>query len=306
MQIVVLGSAAGGGFPQWNCHCRMCQSVRNGTSRALPRTQSSIAVSDDGENWVVINTSPDIRQQINATPQLAKADGSRGSAIRAVIVTDAQIDHTTGLLILREGLPLDLYCTPEVEQELSSSYPILSMMKHWEGGYRTHTIDAQSADGWHIPAVPALRFTPITLTSNAPPFSPFRHRPRPGDNIGLKITDTRSGKSLFYAPGLGVKDDPAVLSALADADCVMIDGTLWTDDEMIREGLGESLGSDMGHLSVSGENGMLALLAEYEKPRKVLIHINNTNPILDPDSSEHQAVLDAGVDIAFDGMEMTV
>ncbi|WP_039850125.1 pyrroloquinoline quinone biosynthesis protein PqqB [Grimontia indica] len=305
MQIVVLGSAAGGGFPQWNCHCRMCQSVRNGTSRAEPRTQSSIAVSDDGEHWVVINASPDIRQQINASPQLAKADGARGSAISAVVVTDAQIDHTTGLLILREGLPLELYCTPEVAEELSTSYPILSMMKHWEGGYQTCTVDIHSQEGWRIPSVPNLEFHPISLSSNAPPFSPYRNRPRPGDNIGLKIVDTRTGATLFYAPGLGAPED-AVLAAMRDADCVMMDGTLWTDDEMIREGLGTSLGSEMGHLSVSGDDGMLALMEDFTKPRKVLIHINNTNPILDPDSPQHQAVLDAGVEIAFDGMTIEI
>lgn len=305
MRIEVLGSSAGGGFPQWNCHCRMCQSVRDGTSRAEPRTQSSIAVSDDGDNWVVINASPDIRQQINASPRLARTEGTRGSSIRAVIVTDAQIDHTTGLLILREGLPLELYCTPEVAQELSTTYPILSMMQHWEGGYQTHTVDIESPDGWRIPAVPHLAFYPISLSSNAPPFSPYRNRPRPGDNIGLKIVDTRSGATLFYAPGLGAPE-PSVLEAMKDADCVMMDGTLWTDDEMIRAGLGTSLGSEMGHLSVSGDDGMLALLSQFDKPRKVLIHINNTNPILDPDSPEHHAVRESGVEIAFDGMEIQI
>lgn len=305
MYIEVLGSAAGGGFPQWNCHCRMCRSVREGSSRAQPRTQSSIAVSDDGINWVVINASPDIRQQINASPRLARASGARGSSICAVIVTDAQIDHTTGLLILREGLPMALYCTPEVEQELSHSYPILSMMKHWEGGYQTHTVDIHSAEGWRIPSVPHLSFHPISLSSNAPPFSPYRNRPRPGDNIGLKIIDTRTGATLFYAPGLGAPE-PSVLSAMKDADCVMMDGTLWTDDEMIREGLGTSLGSEMGHLSVSGDHGMLALLSAFEKPRKVLIHINNTNPILDPDSPEYHAVIESGVEVAFDGMEIQI
>lgn len=305
MQILVLGSAAGGGFPQWNCHCRMCRSVRKGTSRAVPRTQSSIAVSDDGDNWVVINASPDIRQQINASPQLTKVEGARGSAIRAVVVTDAQIDHTTGLLILREGLPLSLYCTPEVAEELSTSYPILSMMKHWEGGYQTHTVDIHSPEGWRIPAVPHLEFHPVSLSSNAPPFSPYRNRPRPGDNIGLRIVDTRSGATLFYAPGLGAPE-ASVLAAMDQADCVMMDGTLWTDDEMIREGVGTSRGSAMGHLSVSGDDGMLALMERFTRPRKVLIHINNTNPILDPDSPQHRVVRDAGVEIAFDGMTIEI
>lgn len=182
MQIVVLGSAAGGGFPQWNCHCRMCSSVRNGTSRAEPRTQSSIAVSDDGENWVIINASPDIRQQINASPQLAYANGARGSGVRSVIVTDAQIDHTTGLLILREGLPLDLYCTAEVAEELSTSYPILSMMKHWEGGI-AHTLSIQRltrAGKFHL--CQRCAFIPSC-------WHPMRHRfPRIAINLAPAIT----------------------------------------------------------------------------------------------------------------------
>ncbi|MGI2259036.1 pyrroloquinoline quinone biosynthesis protein PqqB [Shewanella sp. GXUN23E] len=301
MQVLVLGSAAGGGFPQWNCHCPQCSACRQGSSRAQPRTQSSIAVSDNGEDWVLINASPDIRQQINANSQIASADGARGSGIRAVVVTDSQIDHTTGLLILREGLPLDLYCTEMVRADLSESFPLLKMMTHWHGGYRQQPISVAPDAEFTIPQVPGLRFEPVPLKSNAPPYSPHRNDYHVGDSIGLKITDKTSGKVLFYAPGLGELSGD-VLAALAQADCAMVDGTLWQDDEMLRLGLGSSLGSQMGHLSVSGEQGMLALLSPFQRLRKILIHINNTNPILDPDSPEYAQVCAAGVEVAFDGM----
>lgn len=301
MQVLVMGSAAGGGFPQWNCHCPMCVACRQGTSNAQPRTQSSIAVSQNSKDWVLINASPDIRQQINANPQIANAEGPRGSGIRAVIVTDSQIDHTTGLLILREGLPLDLYCTEMVSADLTQSFPVLAMMKHWHGGYRHKEIKVSPVEAFEVDQVAGLSFEPVPLKSNAPPYSPHRNNYHVGDSIGLKITDNRSGKVLFYAPGLGeINQD--VMVALDSADCAMVDGTLWQDDEMIRLGLGTSLGSDMGHLSVSGDKGMLKLLQPFTQLRKILIHINNTNPILDPDSSEHAQVLAAGAEVAFDGM----
>lgn len=301
MQILVLGSAAGGGFPQWNCHCEMCKGARNGTINAKPRSQSSIAVSDDGKNWILINASPDIRQQINDNKPLAQADGVRGSGIGAVIVTDSQIDHTTGLIILREGLPLNLYCTDMVYDDLCQHYPILTMMQHWHGGYQRQAINVSPCDPFIIDCCPQLEFTPVPLQSNAPPYSPHRNNYHIGDSIGLRITDKRHGKSLFYAPGLGITNDE-VLQALDQADCAMVDGTLWQDDEMITRGLGSQLGSQMGHMSVAGDNGMIALLSQFPHLRKILIHINNTNPILDEDSAEYAQTLAAGVEVSFDGM----
>ncbi len=282
---------------------QLCRGARNGSINALHRTQSSIAVSDDGHKWVVINASPDIRQQINARPQLANAAGARGSAIAGVVVTDAQIDHTTGLLILREGLPMNLYCTDVVRHQLTHEFPLLNILTHWDGGFRVHSISVEPEKAFQVEGVPNLRFDPVVLVSKAPPYSAHRHDPHVGDNIGLKVTDCRTGEYLFYAPGLAEPDD-SVREAMSGAACVMVDGTLWQDDEMIQNGFSDSLGTDMGHLSVSGSKGMLALLSQFDRPRKVLIHINNTNPILDEDSKERRKVNDAGVDVAFDGMEI--
>ncbi|ROV59957.1 pyrroloquinoline quinone biosynthesis protein PqqB [Vibrio ponticus] len=305
MQILILGSAAGGGFPQWNCHCDNCAGVRNGTIRAQARTQSSIAVSADGENWVLINASPDIRQQLNQSPQLWPRDLKRGSKIRAAILTDSQVDHTTGLLTLREGLPLDIYCTQVVHEDLTSAFPLFNMLRHWHGGLTHHPIGTDHHVGFTVDQVPGLTFYPVHLESNAPPYSPYRDDVVPGNNIGLKVVDNRSGKYLFYAPGI-VESTPLVESMLEDADCALIDGTLWLDDEMIKNGFGQKLGSQMGHMPVNGQNGSVALLNRFNIDRKILIHINNTNPILNEDSSAHQFVINNGVEIATDGMEITI
>ncbi|GLQ73609.1 pyrroloquinoline quinone biosynthesis protein PqqB [Vibrio penaeicida] len=302
MHVIILGSAAGGGYPQWNCHCTMCSGLRNGKIVAEPRTQSSIAVSDDGEHWVIINASPDIRQQINQNPDIHDCTGKRGSSIAAVVLTDAQVDHTSGLLILREGLPMDLYCTEQVRSELTDSFPLLNVLSHWHGGYQQHTINEQS---WHIPTVPHLRFEAINLESKAPPYSSHRNDPHPGDNIAIRVTDTRTRRNLVYAPGLE-KPSSHIEMAMSNADCILVDGTLWTDDEMILEGVGSDLGTSMGHLPISGKHGMLALLSQFLKPRKILVHINNTNPIIDERGFERLQVVRSGVEVGFDGMKFEV
>ncbi|WP_194437790.1 pyrroloquinoline quinone biosynthesis protein PqqB [Vibrio fluminensis] len=305
MRILILGSAAGGGFPQWNCHCENCSGVRNGTINAQARTQSSIAVSADGNNWVLINASPDIRQQINQSPQLWPLNQQRGSNIKAAILTDSQVDHTTGLLTLREGLPLDVYCTNVVHEDLTTAFPLFPMLQHWHGGLKHHLIGTDHQHGFTIQQATGLTFFPVHLESNAPPYSPYRDDVVPGNNIGLKVVDNASGKYLFYAPGI-VESTPLVESMLSKAECALIDGTLWLDDEMIKNGFGHKLGSQMGHMPVNGENGSVALLNHFEIRRKILIHINNTNPILNEDSSAHQFVIDNGVEIATDGMEITI
>lgn len=199
MYIHILGSAAGGGFPQWNCNCPNCHGFRAGSIKALRRTQSSITVSGDGENWVLLNTSPDLLAQLAAFPPLQPARQIRDTGIQAVMLIDSQIDHSTGLLMLREGCPLPVYCTDMVHQDLSTGFPLFEMLKHWNGGLQYHQIplDGRSFD---VEGVPFLRFTAVSLSSKAPPYSPHRHDPHAGDNIGLVIEDTRSGKRLFYAP----------------------------------------------------------------------------------------------------------
>jgi len=309
MQILVLGAAAGGGFPQWNCNCTLCHGVRQGSIEATPRTQSSIAISSDGERWLLCNASPDIRSQLASNPELHPRQVPRDSGIDGVLLVDGQIDHATGLLSLREGCPLDVWCTPNVHQDLSSGFPLFTMLEHWQGGLVWHPIPI---DGEHleatfeVPACPGLTFTALSLTSNAPPYSPRRGAPTPGDNIGLMVEDRRQGTTLFYAPGLGELDD-RVRGFLCRADCVLVDGTLWRDDELLRAGVGQATGSDMGHLALSGEKGLLAELeALPASTRRVLIHINNTNPILDQGSEERAALTRHGVEVAFDGMRLAV
>ena len=300
MHIQILGSAAGGGFPQWNCNCRNCAGLRAGTLNAEARTQSSIALSDDGVNWVLCNASPDIRAQIEAFPALQPARRLRDTAIAAVLLMDSQIDHVTGLLTLREGCPHSVWCTEMVHQDLTSGFPLFTMLQHWNGGLAWNPI-ALDGEPFTIPACPGLRFTAIALRSSAPPYSPHRGNPHPGDNIGLFVEDLRTGGSLFYAPGLGQVDE-ALLGWMRRADCLLVDGTLWRDDEMRLCEVGDKLGSEMGHLPQSGPGGMLEVLDGLQDKRRVLIHINNTNPILDADSAE-RAELDArGIEVARDGM----
>jgi len=305
MRVHVLGSAAGGGFPQWNCNCRNCDGVRKGTLKATPRTQSSIALSADDENWLLCNASPDILAQLRATPALQPGRAIRDTAIRAVLLIDAQIDHVTGLYMLREHRqPLDIWCTEPVREDLERGNPLFGLLAHY-CGVAWHPI-VPDGSTFEIPAVPGLRFGALALRSNAPPYSPHRDRPVAGDNIGLVVEDTASGKRLFYAPGIG-EIEPHVHDAMQRADCVMVDGTCWSDDELIALGISRKRATDMGHLAQDGDGGMLARLAELPgETRKILIHINNTNPILDENGAEHARVRAAGIDIAYDGMEIAL
>jgi pyrroloquinoline quinone biosynthesis protein B len=305
MKIKVLGSAAGGGFPQWNCNCHNCDGVRRGTVKAKRRTQSSIAVSANGEDWLLVNASPDLLAQIAASPELQPARQPRDTGIAAVLVMDAQIDHVTGLLMLRErGTPLPLYATPAVWQDLSTGFPIGPILSHY-CGVEHHAIALDGAP-IELAALPRVRIDPLPLTSKAPPYSPHREAPERGDNIGLVITNLDTGKRAFYAPGLGVLE-PHVLAAMQDMDLLLVDGTTWTNDEMIRLGFSKKTAADMGHLPQSGPGGMIEVLdgigASPARPvRKVLIHINNTNPILVEDGPERRTLAEHGIELAEDGM----
>jgi pyrroloquinoline quinone biosynthesis protein B len=301
MHIRVLGSAAGGGFPQWNCNCRNCDGVRKGTIRAQPRTQSSIAVSADRDGWILFNASPDLLAQFRAFRELQPARALRDTAVRAIVLIDAQIDHTTGLLMLREGPRLAIYCTREVREDLTRGHPVMGVLEHF-CGVDWHPIAADPGTPFSVPGAEGLSFTAVPLKSKPPPYSPHRNEPRPGDNIGVRIVDARTHRALFYAPGLG-EIEPHLQPFLAEADCLMLDGTFWTDDELIRLGVSTKRARDMGHLPQSGAGGMLEAL-EPLAARKILIHINNTNPILDDDSPERAALGAAGIEVAYDGMEI--
>ncbi len=302
MRILVLGSSAGGGFPQWNCNCRNCRGVREGTLSAKPRTQSSIAVSADSESWVLINASPDILAQLKANPVLQPARRIRDTGIAGIILVDSQIDHTTGLFMLREGAPLQVYSTASVREDLTSGNPIFNVLSSY---CTVEWHQVRTGESFSVPGVERLSFVAIPVASKAPPFSPHRERPRGDDNIGLLVRDAASGGTLFYAPGLAEIDE-AIASAMRRADCLMVDGTCWTDDEMIRIGAGHKRALEMGHLAQSGEKGMIAQLRRFPGPRKILIHINNTNPILDEDSPERAELEREGIEVAYDGMEVTL
>lgn len=302
LHIKVLGSAAGGGFPQWNCNCNNCSGFRAGNLKAKARTQSSIAVSEDGISWVLINASPDIREQLHLHKEFHPRSGNRDSPIQAVVLVDAQIDHSSGLINLREGNRLPIYTTKAVYEDLTTGYPILSMLDHY-CKIDHYPLDVTS--DFEIPNFANLSFKPVVLHGKAPPYSPHRQNPQVGDNIGLFITDKQSGKSLFYAPALETIPNK-VQALMSDVDCLMVDGTFWTEDEMLTQGVGSKRSAEMGHMPLSGDNGILAMLEQFTKPRKVLIHINNTNPILNEESPEHGKVLAKGIEIAFDGMELTL
>lgn len=303
MKIIVLGSSAGGGFPQWNCNCHNCAGVRAGTVRARPRTQSSIAVSGNGADWLLCNASPDILQQVKATPALQPNRAARDTGIAAVLLVDGQVDHATGLMMLRErGAPMPVWCTDAVAEDLSVGYPLFRVLDHFCGVDRRRI----PLDGsrFAVVGVPGVELAALPLESKAAPYSPHREAGHPGDNVGITFRDPASGRSVFYAPGLGAIDD-AVWAAMEAADVVMVDGTFWTDDEMIRLGFAPKTSRQIGHLPQSGPGGMIEVLSRLPAAtRKILIHINNTNPILDEESPERAALTAAGIEVSYDGMEI--
>ncbi|WP_433705172.1 pyrroloquinoline quinone biosynthesis protein PqqB [Paraburkholderia sacchari] len=307
MKIKILGSGAGGGLPQWNCNCANCRSARNRYGDVMPRTQSSIAVSDNGVDWILVNASPDLLSQLRAHPDLQPARTLRDSGIAAVVLSDAQIDHVTGLLMLRERTtPLPLYACAPVLEDLSTGLPLVPLLGHY-CGVQTHAI----VPGKHftIPACEGLRFTPIAVDGKAPPYSPFRQSGIDGTNIALLIEDRIKGTRAFYAPGLAQMQDE-IHATMCGTDLVLVDGTFWTATEMIDLGISTKHADDMGHLAQCGEGGRRGMIDWLEAlprgTRKVLTHINNTNPILDPHSDEHALLRARGIDVAHDGMVLQV
>ncbi len=304
MHVRLLGTGAGGGFPQWNCNCHNCSRLRKGTIKSSSRTQSSITISGNGEDWVLFNASPDIRAQIESFPPLQPARKIRDTGICSIVLCDAQIDHTTGLIIMREhDKAWDVYCTSEVHEDLSTGYPVFNLLSHFRG-VNWHELKPDQSS-FTIPRADNLVFTTVPLKSEAPPFSPRRHNTSPGDNVGFRIEDTSTGKNLFYAPGLG-KMEPHVTKYMEEADCILVDGTVWTDNELVKEGISDKRAIEMGHLDQSGKGGIMEILGSLDKPRKILIHINNTNPVLDEESPEHAQLKKAGIEVSYDGMDIII
>jgi pyrroloquinoline quinone biosynthesis protein B len=306
MRITILGSAAGGGFPQWNCNCRNCAGVRAGSVRARPRTQSSLFVrADAGVDGVLLNASPDVLEQIRSRPALQPARRVRDTAIAGVVLVDGQLDHATGLLMLRErGSPLPVYCTDAVAADLSTGHPVFNVLQHY---CRVERHPVPLAGGsFSVTGVPGLSLRALPVAGKAAPYSPHRREGVPGDNIALVVAERGRGVSAFYAPGLMEISAP-VFDAMAGSDAVLVDGTFWTDDEMIGLGLSTHSARDIGHLALSGPGGMLEWLARLPaRTRRYLVHVNNTNPILDEDSPERAALTRAGITVCEDGMEIVL
>jgi pyrroloquinoline quinone biosynthesis protein B len=304
MRITILGSAAGGGFPQWNCNCRNCAGVRDGSVRAKPRTQSSIFVRPEaGTDGVLLNASPDVLEQIRSRPALQPARQLRDTAIAGVVLVDGQVDHATGLLMLRERTtPLPVWCTDAVAQDLLSGHPVFSVLRHY-CGVEHHRIPLDGTS-FTVRGVADLSLCALPLAGKAAPYSPHRAAGVAGDNIGLTIADRRSGATVFYAPGL-MELSPPVFEAMSSADAVLVDGTFWTDDEMLRLGLSGHTARSMGHLALAGPGGVIEWLARLPRgTQRWLLHINNTNPILDEDSPERAVLRHAGIGLCEDGMEI--
>jgi pyrroloquinoline quinone biosynthesis protein B len=296
VRVRVLGSAAGGGFPQWNCRCGTCEAARAGV-RALPRTQSSLAIRGADEPWFLVNASPDLRQQLETLDQ-RRVDGVRVPPVAGVLLTDAEIDHTAGLLLLRESAtPVRVFGDAGVERALRDGYPVLPMLERYCGAEWQTLVPGRSRalDG------SSLAVEPFPAGGDAP-----RYLGGPDLELeasGFVFRDRETGGVVTYVPGLATLDDD-VVARLAASDLVLVDGTFWRDDELARLGISDRSARDMGHLPLSGRGGTLEVLAELERPRKVLVHINNTNPILLEDSAERLQVVRAGVEVAYDGLEV--
>lgn len=307
MLIHVLGSSAGGGFPQWNCNCSNCDRLRKGKFKGQARTQSSLAVSTNGSDWVLFNASPDILKQLQDFPAIQPGRALRDTGIRGIVLIDSQIDHTAGLLMLREHhQPLNVYCTEPVYQDLTTGNPLFKVLDYYcTVDWRLIKLSQREAprESFSVEGIQGLRLTPVPLRSEAPPYSPHRHHYHVGDTIGVRIEDLARGKNLFYAPGLG-QIESHLLPLMEEADCLLVDGTFWAEDEMEQAGIASKRAAEMGHLPLSGNGGMLSLLTSLTKPRKILIHINNTNPILDEESPERAQLEAMGIEVAFDGMEI--
>jgi len=299
MRVIILGSAAGGGVPQWNCGCGNCQDARlSGTGR----TQSSVALSADGARWVLLNASPDLRAQIASRPELWPR-GARGTPISAVVCTDGEIDHTLGLVLLREATArFPVYAPAGVVGLLDREWPVLRVLSAY-AGVEPRTLP----EGQAIPlADGAGRELGVTCTAVSVARRPPRYAREASAatyDVALRLADQRTGATLAYIPTAGAVDD-AVRSVARGADLLLFDGTFWSDGELRAAGVDAPTAREMGHVPIGGPGGSIELLPRLGARRTVLVHINNTNPILSRSSSERAQVEGSGIEVADDGMEV--
>lgn len=306
MLIRVLGSAAGGGFPQWNCGCPNCRSVRAGDLQVAARTQECVAVSTDSAQWFLLNCSPEIRQQIESFPPLHPR-GPRHSPIAAILLTNGDLDHCLGLLSLRESHPLVIYATDRLRRGFTDGNVLYRTLDRFPGqvtwralklGREEELADVEGRpSGLLVEAVAMVGKLPIHLEADG--------TSDPEDSVGFRIRERATGRILAYLSGVGAVTD-AVRHAVEDADCVFFDGTFWSSDELPGLGLGTKRAEQMAHLPVGGPDGSLARLHGLAAPRRIFIHVNNTNPLLRDDSPERATVEAAGWEVARDGMEVRI
>jgi pyrroloquinoline quinone biosynthesis protein B len=305
MRLKVLGSAAGGGFPQWNCACPNCRRVREGKFSGTPRTQAQLAWSRTPDEWTLLNASPDLRVQIDATPELwpSNTNGARHSPIRDLILTGAEVDQALGLLLLREFHRFRVHATASVRKILTEDNSIFGVLARFAGQVEWHDLPLDqsfSAGGACLEVAPsAAGFPGFVSATRAAQLNPAEAA------IGLFISPESGGGTLGFLPGAGCVSDE-LLDRLETCDCLLFDGTFWSDDEPSRiPGITRSA-RQMGHLPISGTGGSLDRLSGLQRPRKIFIHINNTNPILDDTSVERRMASDSGWEVAWDGMEITL
>ena len=308
MRIKILGSAAGGGFPQWNCSCENCRRARNPKFRATSRTQTQIAFSHDGKIWFLVGASPDLRTQIIATPELNPHEQSpSNSPIGGVFLPSADVDEVMGLLHLREFQPFFIFGTGSLQRILKKENKIFNVLDRAEPPVQWRLLKSKGRLGIHLAEnpgdEPSFVVSTISLGGTYPDYvSDDLRRTLSPDEANLGFIFEREGKSFLVAPSISGRNQDWAKAA-ASSSIVFLDGTFWSDDELIKTGRSKKKARDMGHLPLSGEDGLLELFPRDSSCRRVLIHINNTNPILDERSPEHRKVVDAGFEIAYDGME---
>jgi len=308
LRIVVLGAAAGGGVPQWNCGCPVCRAARSERPE-LQSTQASIAVSADATHWFLINASPDLRQQVIATPQLHPKPGSlRHSPIAGVILTNSEVDAVAGLLSMREGSPFTIYAHGRVLAILKAN-SIFNVLSETNVSRQAIAIDESFEPTLPDGSPSGLEVLPFEVSGKGAWYLERKSHPAggdgAGDTLGLRITDQASGHYFYFLAACArVTDD--LKGRIAGAPLVFFDGTVWRDDELVAAGLGSKTGQAMGHISMSGDNGAMAALANLGIGRKVFLHINNSNPALLPDSAERAAIEHAGWQLPADGMEIVL
>lgn len=308
LRVVVLGAAAGGGVPQWNCNCKICHAART-TNPELRATQASVAVSADGDHWFLINASPDLREQITASPQLHPKSGNlRHSPITGVILTNGEVDAVAGLLSLREGWPFTIYAHRQVLSTLKAN-SIFNVLG--EGHVQRKPIEFDTVFEPDLPdgSPSGIQVLPFAVPGKRAWYLEDAARPQEneesGDTLGLRITDIKTGRYFYFLAACAAVT-PELKALLKGAPLVFFDGTLWRDDELIAAGLGKKTGQRMGHVAMSGEGGAIAALADLGIAHKVFLHINNSNPVLLPGSAERKQAEHAGWQIPSDGMEFSI